>query len=66
MIDPLPYAPPTRPRACNAANRADKPVPVAERSRRPGEMTTAFRIVSPAPEKGSAISTIDTPEIPGL
>ena len=41
-------------------------MPVADRSSRPGATTTAFFIVSPAPLKGSASCTIDTPAIPGF
>ena len=43
-----------RPRACSTAIRADSPVPVAERSSRPGATTTAFRVHRPhsAPRLG--------------
>ena len=46
--------------------RADRPVPVAERSRRPGATTTAFLETAPTPCHGSAIWTMLTPAISGV
>ena len=44
----------------SAAILAERPVPVAERSSRPGAITTALRLTAPTPCHGSAICTIDT------
>ncbi len=46
--------------------RAESPVPVAERSSRPGATTTAFRLTAPTPCHGSAIWTMLTPAIDGF
>src|SRR5918995_965313 len=54
------------PRAWSAAMRAESPVPVAERSSRPGATTTAFRLTAPTPCHGSAIWTMLTPAIDGF
>ena len=54
------------PRACSAASRALNPVPQADRSSRPGEITTAFRVTSPTPFQGAAIWTMLTPVISGF
>jgi hypothetical protein len=43
--------------------RAARPVPVADRSSRPGATTTAFLVTSPTPRHDSAICTIETPAI---
>src|SRR6266536_3475958 len=59
---------PTRiePRAYSTARRAERPVPVAERSRRPGATTTAFFVTAPTPRHGAAIWTMLTPAIAGF
>ena len=54
------------PRARRAAIRAERPVPVAERSRRPGATTTAFLVTSPTPRHGAAIWTMLTPAMAGF
>jgi hypothetical protein len=46
--------------------RAQRPVPVAERSSRPGETTTAFRVTAPTPRHGAASWTMLTPAIAGF
>ena len=46
--------------------RAQRPVPVAERSSRPGATTTAFLVTAPTPCHGSAICTMLTPAIAGF
>ena len=43
------------PRAWSTAMRAESPVPVAERSSRPGATTTALRVTCPTPCHGSAL-----------
>ncbi len=57
---------PISPRAWRAAIRAERPVPVAERSSRPGATTTAFRLTFPTPCHGSASWTMLTPAIAGF
>ena len=57
---------PISPRAWSTAIRAERPVPVAERSSRPGATTTAFRLTLPTPCHGSAIWTMLTPAIAGF
>ena len=46
--------------------RAERPVPVADRSSRPGATTTAFRVTLPTPCQGSASCTMLTPAISGF
>jgi hypothetical protein len=55
-----------KPRAWSAAILAHSPVPVADRSSRPGATTTAFFDTAPTPCQGSAISTMLTPAISGF
>ena len=57
ITDAWVIASPTRiaPRAWSVAIRAERPVPVAERSSRPGATTTAFFDTAPTPCHGSAI-----------
>ncbi len=57
---------PRSPRAWRAAIRALRPVPVADRSRRPGATTTAFLDTAPTPRHGSAIWTMLMPAMPGF
>ena len=54
------------PRACSTASRADRPVPVAERSSRPGATTTALRETFPFPWNGPASWTMLTPAMSGF
>ena len=54
------------PRAWSDAMRAHRPVPVGERSSRPGATATAFFVTAPMPCHGAAICTMLTPAMLGF
>ena len=68
MIDEWAKPPPTpsSPRACSTAMRAVVPVPVGQRSERPGETMQVLRATVPGPRTAAANCTIDTPAMSGI